>query len=1000
MRQFYKYYLIIGLLILLGTLTAQAEVELNRFHKRTIQNIHLRIEAEGKRNNALKATRDKNSAHHKENLARVQQEDVEKLDVDKAYFEYTVGIADVLASTQIHAETLTELDELEQELKRSKLRLQEWQLKGGLPTQERKVRRLEATIEFLRLLISFEEQLEHSLKNNVRLTTQLSEQAKEFHHTLLEEYSNQQNELRERYIVSLNRHVQYAQQGWLKKLSQATASLAESTITLREQRILQMEIMHAEEEMVLGAHKLKLAKLHDKLEDIREHLEHVLSVQSLDGVGHKLIMLRGDLVSQQKKIEAKLEMLQAQKNIQHYYLKEGVLAEKDFKSTITVLNGLEKAFGKLDRAIGDNFEKTHHVNKLLSKRMNEAISRRQGLPGFDWSQWSRLIHEVAHIPVQGYDLILGLYKHVVLNLSGTSIVNVVLAYSIPIILFLIAVVLRHYLDIFVMVLSTSRHRLTSNFFYGLFQIFRRNLIGIYCFTTIISFVYVIDVPYFYYRFFILLAIVWFAYRTISLIARLFLVETVSDVAGDDVRLFKRLNRTLVIGGLITALAALAKELHVAYDVQDLVSRFLMLFMFIVAVVLLKSYYVLPNLFKQVIDIKRLYLLRALNLLAFLIPLNVLIIAVVGLVGYVQLAWRMSYYQILFVVVLTFYVILRGIVTDVMEFTSEFVIKHTRNGWLVSEALLKPIDRIIRLLLVFLTCILLFLSYGWGQHSFVVEHLLTLIYYPFIAFKGGQISLISIFEFGIMLSIVIWATRWAREFSYRLIFTEVRDQGLRKSLATFFQYSVGMIGFIPTLWILGLDFTGLSMIISALAIGIGFGLRDFANNIVSGILLLVERPVKEGDVVSIGGYDGRVTYIGMRSMTVKTWDHMEVMVPNSEAFNKTFTNWTYHDSIVRTTISIKAHRQDDPLYIQSLVFDVLNQIEEVSSDPEPQVLLKELNDSLIEFQVRYFSDINQYSRLMIRSKVLFNVWQRFKACGIRAPYPQQDIKLIEHMDKPK
>ena len=109
---------------------------------------------------------------------------------------------------------------------------------------------------------------------------------------------------------------------------------------------------------------------------------------------------------------------------------------------------------------------------------------------------------------------------------------------------------------------------------------------------------------------------------------------------------------------------------------------------------------------------------------------------------------------------------------------------------------------------------------------------------------------------------------------------------------------------------------------------GFGLRDFASNIVGGIMLLIERPVSEGDLITIGEYEGRVAHIGIRSMRVSSWDNMEVLIPNAETFNKPFTNWTHQDSIVRTVVPIKVSRSDDPVMIQQLILDVLAIIPEI------------------------------------------------------------------------
>ena len=251
---------------------------------------------------------------------------------------------------------------------------------------------------------------------------------------------------------------------------------------------------------------------------------------------------------------------------------------------------------------------------------------------------------------------------------------------------------------------------------------------------------------------------------------------------------------------------------------------------------------------------------------------------------------------------------------------------------------------------------------------------------------------SILEFTLLLCIFIWASKWTREFCYRWLYRNAKDAGIRNSLSVFTQYAVILMGVFITLHVLGLDFSGMSMVLGGLAVGMGFGLRDFASNIVGGLMLLIERPVREGDLITLGEYEGRVAHIGIRSMRVSSWDNMEVLIPNAETFNKPFTNWTHQDSIVRTVVPIKVSRADDPLMIQQLILDVLSIISEILSEPAPQVFLKKIDDALIDFEVRYFINVQLYTRFEIRSKVLFAITAQFKAAGVQPPIPPLSVEL--------
>jgi len=333
--------------------------------------------------------------------------------------------------------------------------------------------------------------------------------------------------------------------------------------------------------------------------------------------------------------------------------------------------------------------------------------------------------------------------------------------------------------------------------------------------------------------------------------------------------------------------------------------------------------------------------------------------------------------------------------ELMAFVAQLFIKNVRNGWLWSEAFLKPVDKVLRILFFISAWFVLFALYGWGWDSNAVKNLHIFINKGLFKFAGTSITPINIIELYIIIAVFYWATKWVREFSFRWLFSRARDLGLRNSLSIFSQYAVVIFGIVVTFKVLGVKLSGLAVVLGGLAVGVGFGLREFANNFVSGVLLLLERPIKAGDFVTIGGYEGEVINIGMRSVTVMTWDNMAVVVPNSEIFSKVFTNWTHQDSIIRTVVRIKIHRHDDPHFVQSIISKVLEDLEEVVASPESQVFFKEIDDSLLEFEVRYFINLEKgTSRPAARSSVLFGIYEQFKAHGIHAPYPQQGIQLTK------
>jgi potassium efflux system protein len=347
-----------------------------------------------------------------------------------------------------------------------------------------------------------------------------------------------------------------------------------------------------------------------------------------------------------------------------------------------------------------------------------------------------------------------------------------------------------------------------------------------------------------------------------------------------------------------------------------------------------------------------------------------------------------------------YLLVRGLFNDVMEYFSHLLIRHVTNGWLWTEAFLKPIDKILRILLFLGAWVVLFFLYGWDRQSTVVVNLNKLLHYHLFDLLKTQITPLSIIELVIIVSLLYWAARWTREFVYRFLLSRTKDLGVRNSIAILSQYAMIAIGILIGLRVLGIELGALAVVAGAFALGIGFGLRDLANNFACGFLLLLERPLRVGDTVSISGQEGDVMHIGGRAVTIRTWDHMELVVPNTEIFNKTFINWTAKDYIVRSVVQIKINRQDDPHDVQALIYKTLATHKEVLSDPAPEVYLKELADDLIEFEVRYYVNLRQVrSRISVRSDVLLTLWDVFKQHGIHPPYPHHEIRIQGQLPSP-
>lgn len=656
------------------------------------------------------------------------------------------------------------------------------------------------------------------------------------------------------------------------------------------------------------------------------------------------------------------------------------------------INALQKELNNQQGEVAAQKQAVQNHIDDAQNQLKKLVSSRQSLAEYNMENLPVIVNKLIEIPNLFYKyvktLTLKVYdSYTWLDTLPAAVLWIILALS---------VVIFFILNRFLKSLSNDkeRSRLAGYLYDGALTLVQRNIPYLCLFTMLWSVLYFTNISFANYQLLFNLISVWFTFRILILIARLALLERISDSSGKDVKLYYRLKWLLLFGGWTTALMVFSHILPLPLLIQDIFNRSFMLFILAVSLVAWKSKDVIPYLLRPFLKYKKRYFKNAISLLVVLVPITLFTTAIIGLLGFVNLAWTMCRYQAYLLSVLVGYILTRGLVFDALELFSEWMISSLRNGWLWIEVFLKPLDKIVRVILLLVSILVLFQLYGWHSDSLVMTSLGKLAQYTIVNLPGLHVTVMSTIEFLIVLAIFVWAAKWTREFCYRWLFKNAKDAGIRNSLSIFTQYTIILLGAFITLHVLGLDFSGMSMILGGLAVGMGFGLRDFASNIVGGIMLLIERPVREGDLITIGEHEGRVAHIGIRTMRVCSWDNMEVLIPNAETFNKPFTNWTHQDSIVRTVVPIKVSRADDPVMIQQLILDVLAIIPEIEVDPPAQVFLKKIDEALIEFEARYFINVQIHTRFEVRSKVLFAITAQFKAAGVRPPVEPLAIEIKE------
>ena len=212
----------------------------------------------------------------------------------------------------------------------------------------------------------------------------------------------------------------------------------------------------------------------------------------------------------------------------------------------------------------------------------------------------------------------------------------------------------------------------------------------------------------------------------------------------------------------------------------------------------------------------------------------------------------------------------------------------------------------------------------------------------------------------------------------------------------YQIIICVIAFIFGLNILNIKLTSLAIFGGAIGIGLGFGLQKITSNFISGLILLFEKSIEEGDLVELeNGVYGFIKNTGARYTLVETFDSKEIMIPNEEFITKNVINWTYSNKQGRIDIEVGVSYKSDIEKARELILEAAREHKMCSKDPAPNCFLREYADSSINFLLHFWIDDVTMGRFEPQSDVMRAIWKKFKENNIEIPFPQRDVHIINN-----
>jgi small-conductance mechanosensitive channel len=244
-----------------------------------------------------------------------------------------------------------------------------------------------------------------------------------------------------------------------------------------------------------------------------------------------------------------------------------------------------------------------------------------------------------------------------------------------------------------------------------------------------------------------------------------------------------------------------------------------------------------------------------------------------------------------------------------------------------------------------------------------------------------------------LALLLWVASYVGSLlDTRIRTSETLSPSLKVLVSKLLKTTLVVLAVLVAVEAMGIGVTSLTVLSGAIGLGIGIGLQRPFANLVSGVLLLLDKSIKPGDVIAIKDTYGWVNTLGGRYVSVITRDGIEHLIPNESIITEYVENWTHTDNNIRLKIPVRVHYKSDVRRAIELCIEAARETRRVLDQPAPTCLLRELGESALQLEIRIWINDPTNGISNVRSDVMLKVWDKFREHNIAIPYPQRDVHL--------